>query len=67
MYDTVTNSVDGIHGLDDAAFSVCQDIQYELYGYLVIRDGLLDFLFLPIPFMGKHGIGKPDFSTKPLP
>ena len=44
MDDAVADSVDGIHGFDDAAFSVGEDVEDEFDSDLVIRDGLFDFL-----------------------
>lgn len=66
MDDAVADSVDGIHGFDDAAFSVGEDVEDEFDSDLVIRDGLFDFLLLAIPFVGQLRIGKADFSTKPF-
>ena len=36
MDDAVADSVDSIHRFDDAAFSVGQDVENELDGYVVI-------------------------------
>ena len=61
MDDAVADSVDGIHGFDDAAFSVGEDVEDEFDSDLVIRDGLFDFFLLAIPFVGQLRIGKADF------
>ena len=66
MDNTVTYRVNGIHGFDNAAFGIGQNIENELYSDFMIRNRLLDFLFLAIPFVSQLGIGKTDFFYQPF-
>ena len=61
MDDTVADSIDGIHGFDDATFSIGENVEDEFDSDFVVRNGLFDFFFLAIPFVCQLRIGKADF------
>lgn len=66
VYDAVPHGVNSVHRLDNAAVLIRKNIEYQLDGNLMIRNGLHDFLLLSVPLMGQLRIGQGNLFHKAL-